>query len=85
MDLEKIIGELLDKFNLDTSLLEKFKTNPTGTVTELLKGAGLNLDPSQLKSVVEGLAAKLNLGDILGEVSGGATGILDKIKSLFGK
>ena len=44
MDLQKIINDLLEKFNVDTALVEKFKKDPTATVKGLLDGLGINLD-----------------------------------------
>ena len=80
MDIEKIISDLLAKFNVDASLLEKFKTDPMGIVKELLAGMDLNLDMGDITKVVEGLTSKLDLGEIA-QQSGG---ILGWLKGLFG-
>ena len=80
MDIQKIISDLLEKFNVDASLLEKFKKDPLETVKGLLATLNLNLDMDQINAVVEGLKTKLNIEDIVKE--GG--GLLDKIKSFFG-
>ncbi len=77
MDLQKIISDILGKLNLDTSLLEKFKKNPLETIKSLL--GGVNLDDSQLKTVVDGVSAKLGLDDAVKK--GG--GFLAKLKALF--
>jgi hypothetical protein len=83
MDIQKIIGELLEKFNVDASLLEKFKKDPMGTVKELIAGLGLNLDLSQLNAVVDGLKTKLNLEGLVNEAQKSG-GILGFFKNLFG-
>ncbi len=80
MDIQKIISDLLEKFNVDASLLEKFKKDPLETVKGLLATLNLNLDMDQINAVVEGLKTKLNIEDIVKE--GG--GLLEKIKSFFG-
>ncbi len=83
MDIQKIIGELLEKFNIDTSLIEKFKKDPIATVKSLLGGidlGGLTPDENQLGAIVEGLKAKLNIEDI----AKSAPGIIEKIKGFFG-
>ena len=79
MDLQKLIKEVLDKLNLDASVLEKFQKDPTGTVKTILNS--LNLDEAQLKAIVEGVTAKLKVEGGIEE----AAGILDKIKGIFGK
>ncbi len=79
MDLQKIIGDLLQKLTGNNSLIEKFKKDPIATVKGLL--GSINLDDSQLKTVVEGVTSKLNLDDAVKK--GG--GILAWIKGIFGK
>ena len=81
MDIQKIISDLLEKFNVDASLLEKFKKDPIGTVKSLISGLGVDLDTDQISAVVEGLKGKLNLEDVA-KKSGGLLGWL---KGLFGK
>lgn len=77
MDLQNIISDLLGKLKLDASLLEKFKGNPMETAKSLL--GGMNLDEKSLSAVVEGVLAKLNLDEAA------KSGLLDKIKGLFGR
>ncbi|MBQ6175159.1 MAG: hypothetical protein IJK28_11105 [Clostridia bacterium] len=79
MDLQKIITDLVAKLTGNNSLIAKFKKNPIETIKGLL--GNVNLDSNQLKSVADGVAAKLNLDDVVKQ--GG--GILAKIKGLFGK
>lgn len=79
MDLKKIISDILGKLKIDTSLLEEFKKSPIETIKKLL-GGDVKLDESQLKSVVDGVSAGLDL-EGLGKKAGG---FLAKLKSLFG-
>ncbi len=78
MDLKKIISDILGKLKLDNGLLEQFKKSPIETIKSLL--GGVKLDDGQLKSVVDGVSAGLNLDDI-GQKAGG---FLAKLKSFFG-
>ncbi len=79
MDLQKIISDLIEKLTGNKKLTKSFGENPLETVKSLL--GSVNLDPEQLKAVVEGVTAKLNLENAVKD--GG--GILAKIKGLFGK
>ncbi len=79
MDVQKLIKEVLDKLNVDSAVLAKFQKDPMGTVKSILNT--LNLDEKTLKAIVEGVTAKLNIEGGVKE----ATGLLGKIKSLFGK
>ena len=74
MDIQKVVTELLSKLNGDSKLVEKFKADPTGTVTSLL--GSVKLDNDQLKAVVEGVKAKLKLDDVASALGG--------LGSLFG-
>ena len=87
MDIKKVIEDLVSKLTGDKNLIAKFTSDPLGSVKELL---GIDLDPSQLGEVVKGVTSKLgdidlgNLGNLGGEAGKAASGILDKIKGLFG-
>ena len=81
MDIQKIINDLLQKINVDASLLEKFKKDPMATVKDLLAGLGLNLDLGDITKVVEGLTSKLGLE----EAAKKSGGLLGWLKGLFGK
>ena len=74
MDIEKIISDVLAKFKADDSLKASFLSDPVGTLEKTL---GIDLPDEQIKQVIDGLKAKL------GEAA--ASGILDKVKGLFGK
>ena len=78
MDIQKIIGDLVSKLTGNNDLISKFTKDPLSIVKELL---GIDLDPSQLSEVVKGVTSKLGLP---GDIGKEATGILDKIKGLFG-
>lgn len=75
MDIKGKIEELVAKIKGDKGLMEKFKNDPVKTVEELI---GVDLPDDQIKSVVEGIKAKINL-DSIGDKIGGALG------GLFGK
>lgn len=74
MDIEKIISDVLAKLKVDDSLKAAFLSDPVGTLEKKL---GVNLPDEQIKQVIDGLKAKL------GEAAG--SGLLDKVKGLFGK
>ena len=78
MDIQKIIDDLLKKFNVDSGLVEKFKKDPIGTVKGLL--ASVNLNTDQLNAIFEAVKGKLNLEDVAGQ----ATGFFATLKRLFG-
>lgn len=80
MDIQKIISDLIGKLTGNKDLIAKFTSDPLGAIKELL---GIDLDPSQLNDVVKGVTS--GLGDLTGDVGKEASGILDKIKGLFGK
>lgn len=77
MDIQKIISDLVAKLAGNKDLISKFGSNPLETVKDLL---GIDLDPSQLNEVVQGVTSKLG-----GEAVKEGKGFIDKIKSLFGK
>ncbi len=77
MDIQKIISDLVAKLAGNKDLISKFGSNPLETVKDLL---GIDLDPSQLSEVVQGVTSKLG-----GEAVKESKGFIDKIKSLFGK
>ncbi len=74
MDIKGKITELVDKIKGDDGLAEKFKSNPTETVKDLI---GIDLPTDQLESIVDGIKAKVSL-DSLGDIG-------SKLGGLFGK
>ena len=73
MDVKAKVDEIVEKIKSDDALRAKFTTDPIGAVEELI---GVDLPDDQIKSIVDGVTAKL---------SGGALGgIAEKIGGLFG-
>lgn len=71
MDIKGKIDEIVNKLKTDKDLMSKFSSNPIGTVEGLL---GVDLPDDQMKGLVDGIQAKLNLDKL-----GGGLG------KLFGK
>lgn len=76
MDIQKIISDVLAKLEGDDNLIAKFTADPVKTLEGLLN---IDLPDDQINAVIEAIKAKLNLNDIA------KSGILDKVKGLFGK
>ena len=74
MDIQKIITDTLAKLKSDDGLKTAFLSDPVGTLEKTL---GIDLPDEQIKQVIDGIKAKLG--------EGAATGLLAKLKSLFGK
>ena len=80
MDIQKIIGDLVSKLTGNKDLIAKFTSDPLSLIKDLL---GIDLDPSQLSTVVKGVTSQL--GDLTGgDIGKQAEGILGKIKGIFG-
>lgn len=73
MDIMAKINELVDKIKSDPELLKKFKADPIKAVEGLI---GIDLPDDQIKALVDGVKAKIDL-DKLG-------GIGDMLGGLFG-
>lgn len=74
MDIKKTIEELVKKIQADKVFSDLFSKNPIKAIEDTL---GTKLPEDQLKSLVDGVKAKVSLdqaGDALG-----------KVKGLFGK
>ena len=80
MDIQKIISDLVSKLTGNKDLIAQFTSDPLKAIKDLL---GIDLDPSKISEVVKGVTDQL--GDITGDAAKEAGGVLDKIKSLFGK
>ncbi len=72
MDIKAKIEEIVAKIKADKNIAAKFKENPVKTVEDLL---GIDLPDDQVKAIVDGVKAKINLDD--------AEGLLGKAKKLF--
>ncbi len=70
MDIKAKIDEVVNKVKNDKDFAAKFQKEPIKAVEEVL---GVDLPDDQIKGVIEGVKAKVNLG-----------GIADKIGGLFG-
>ncbi len=73
IDIKAKIEELINKIKGDKEIGTKFQKEPTKTVEELI---GVDLPEDQIKTIVEGVKAKINL-DKLGSVG-------EKLGGLFG-
>ena len=73
MDIMAKINELVDKIKSDPELLKKFKADPIKAVEGII---GIDLPDEQIKALVDGVKAKIDL-DKLG-------GIGDMLGGLFG-
>ncbi len=79
MDTQKIITDVVAKLKADPSLLKNFAADPVKTLESL---TGIDLPDDQINAVIDGIKGKIDLGGVdLKE----ATGLIDKIKGIFGK
>ena len=67
MDIKAKIEELVGKITSDASLGEKFKSDPTGTIKGLI---GVDLPDDQLKSIADGVKAKVGIDNITSAIGG---------------
>ena len=75
-DIKKMIEKVLAKIKGDEGFASSFKSNPIKAVEGLL---GVDLPDDTIKSVVDGVKAKLT-GD---KITSEASNVVDKIKDLF--
>ena len=79
MDIQKIISDVVAKLTSNPDLIKSFLANP---VEMLEKTFGIDLPDDQINQVIEVVKGKIDLSNIdLGQ----ASGLLDKIKGLFGR
>ena len=64
------IEEIVEKIKTDKTLAAKFQANPIAAVESVL---GVDLPDDQIKSIVDGVKAKLDM-DKIGNVLGGLFG-----------
>ena len=88
MDIKAKVEEILEKVKGDEGFLAKFKEDPVKAIEDLI---GKDLPDEQIKAIVEGVKAKLNLDkdgdgklDIVEDLEEKAGGIGDKIKDAVG-
>ncbi|MCM1335319.1 MAG: hypothetical protein NC084_05515 [Bacteroides sp.] len=67
MDIKAKIDELVAKVKNDKDFAEKFKANPIGAVEGVL---GVDLPDDQIKSLVDGIKAKISADDLKDKVGG---------------
>lgn len=67
MDIKAKIDEIVNKIKNDPALSKKFGENPIGAVEELL---GVDLPDDQIKSIVDGVKAKISADDIKDKIGG---------------
>ena len=79
MDIQKIISDVVAKLAGNPDLIKSFLGNP---VELLEKTFGIDLPDEQINQVIEGVKAKLDLGNV--DLKD-AVGLLGKIKGIFGK
>ena len=72
MELNEKIEKAVEKMKSNPQLLEKFKTDPVGTLEGL---TGIDLPDDQIKPLIAGIKAKLSADDI--------SGVIGKISKLF--
>ena len=63
MEIKEKIEEIVGKLKSDKDLMGKFTANPIGTVEGLI---GVDLPDDQVKTIVDGIQAKLNLDKLGG-------------------
>ena len=69
-DIKAKIEEIIAKIKGDKTIGDRFQKDPTKTVEDLI---GVDLPEDQVKSVVEAVKAKIDLGKI-GDTLGGLLG-----------
>lgn len=67
MDIKAKIDEIVNKVKNDPALSKKFNENPIGAVEEIL---GIDLPDDQVKSIVDGVKAKISADDIKDKIGG---------------
>ena len=75
-DIKKKIEEIVAKIKSDDGFASKFKSDPIKAVESVL---GVDLPDDKIKSIVDGVKAKLT-GD---KISSDASSLVDKVKDLF--
>ena len=79
MDIQKIISDVVAKLTGNPDLIKSFLADP---VKLLEKTFGIDLPDDQINQVIEGVKGKIDLSNI--DVKQ-ATGLLGKLKGLFGR
>lgn len=77
-DISKYVEQIVEKLTGDEKLIEKFKSNPVKTVTDLLN---IKLDEDALNAIVTAVKGKINLDGLKAQ----AESVLGGLSGLFGK
>lgn len=72
-DLKAKVEEIVNKIKSDEGFAKKFQENPVGAVESII---GVDLPDDQINQVIDTVKAKIKIDD---------SGIVDKIKGIFGK
>lgn len=67
MDIKAKIEELVNKVKSDKDFAEKFKANPIAAVEGVL---GVDLPDDQIRSIVDGVKAKISVDDVKDKLGG---------------
>ena len=80
MDIQKMISDIVSKVTGNSDLIKKLTSDPAATIKEL---TGFEVNADQIKEIINGVTKALgeNTGDVIKE----GMGLLDKVKSFFGK
>ena len=67
MDIKAKIDEVVNKVKSDDKFAEKFKSEPIKAVEDVI---GVDLPDDVINNVVDGVKAKVNIGDVVGKIGG---------------
>lgn len=67
MDIKAKIDEVVNKVKSDDKFAKKFKSEPVKAVEDVL---GIDLPDDVINNIIEGVKAKINLGDIADKLGG---------------
>lgn len=73
MDIKAKIDEITDKVKSDKNFASDFKSNPVKAVESVI---GVDLPDDKLKSIVDGIKAKVSVDEVKDKIGG----IFDKFK-----
>lgn len=77
-DISKYVEQIVEKLTGDEKLIEKFKSNPVKTVTDLLN---IKLDEDAISAIVTAVKGKIDLDSLKAQ----AESVLGGLSGLFGK
>lgn len=77
-DISKYVEQIVEKLTGDEKLIEKFKSNPVKTVTDLLN---IKLDEDAINAIVTAVKGKIDLDSLKAQ----AESVLGGLSGLFWK